>query len=193
MRPLLKPKLVNGRTGDPALYIETLFEKRAILFDLGDITPLSPRNIQRLEHVFVSHAHIDHFVGFDRLLRLMVGRDKEIALYGPMDFVDHVHHKLQAYRWNLANRYMSDLTFVVTEVASGSRTRLLPSLSARVDSSMASSAASRLSGSQLRSWNIVRHAWDSLSRNPRASTFGRTASRNWSYRLAPGCANSSRR
>ncbi|HMA69881.1 MAG TPA: MBL fold metallo-hydrolase [Xanthobacteraceae bacterium] len=118
MRPLLKPKLVNGRTGDPALYIETLFEKRAILFDLGDITPLSPRNIQRLEHVFVSHAHIDHFVGFDRLLRLMVGRDKEIALYGPMDFVDHVHHKLQAYRWNLANRYMSDLTFVVTEVAS---------------------------------------------------------------------------
>ena len=30
--------LINGRTGDPALYIETLFEKRAILFDLGDIT-----------------------------------------------------------------------------------------------------------------------------------------------------------
>ena len=38
MRPMLHPTLVNGRTGDPALYIETLFEKRAILFDLGDIT-----------------------------------------------------------------------------------------------------------------------------------------------------------
>jgi len=51
MRPFLHPTLVNGRFGDPALYVETLFEKRAILFDLGDITALSPRKIQRLEHV----------------------------------------------------------------------------------------------------------------------------------------------
>jgi ribonuclease Z len=48
MRPLLHPSLVNGRSGDPALYIETLFERRAILFDLGDITALSPRKVQRL-------------------------------------------------------------------------------------------------------------------------------------------------
>ena len=47
--------LINGQTGDPALYIETLFEQRAILFDLGDITSLSPRKTQRFEHVFVSH------------------------------------------------------------------------------------------------------------------------------------------
>jgi hypothetical protein len=47
MRPLLHPSLVNGRSGDPALYIETLFEQRAILFDLGDITALSPRKVQR--------------------------------------------------------------------------------------------------------------------------------------------------
>src|SRR5579884_1944341 len=82
MRPLLHPTLVNGRSGDPALYVETLFEKRAILFDLGDITPLPPRKVQRLDHVFVSHTHIDHFIGFDRLLRLLVGRDKTLALYG---------------------------------------------------------------------------------------------------------------
>jgi ribonuclease Z len=58
MRPMLHPMLVNGRTGDPALYVETLFERRAILFDLGDITALSPRKIQRLEYAFVSHTHI---------------------------------------------------------------------------------------------------------------------------------------
>ena len=83
MRPLLHPFLVNGRIGDPALYIETLFEKRAILFDLGDISNLSPRKIQHVEQVFVSHAHIDHFIGFDRLLRILVGREKTIRLYGP--------------------------------------------------------------------------------------------------------------
>ena len=73
MRPLLHPFLVNGRTGDPALYVETLFEKGAIMFDLGDLSNLPPRKIQRLEHIFVSHAHIDHFFGFDRLLRFWSG------------------------------------------------------------------------------------------------------------------------
>ena len=116
MRPLLHPLLVNGRTGDPALYVETLFEKGAIMFDLGDISILSPRKIQRLEHVFVSHAHIDHFFGFDRLLRFLVGRDKVVRLYGPEGFIAQIHHKLAAYRWNLVDRFSADLIFVVAEV-----------------------------------------------------------------------------
>ncbi len=123
MRPFLHPTLVNGRYGDPAVYIETLFEKRAILLDLVDIAALSARKVQRLDHVFVSHAHIDHFFGFDRLLRLLVGREKKVALYGPTGFIDQVHHKLQAYRWNLVDRYASDLVFVVTEIASASESR----------------------------------------------------------------------
>lgn len=124
MRPLLHPSLVNGRFGDPAVYVETLFEKHALLFDLGDLSALFPRKIQRIEHVFVSHTHIDHFFGFDLLLRLSVGRAKQISLYGPDGFVDHVCHKLQAYRWNLVDRYLSDLVFRVTEV--------LPSLETRI-------------------------------------------------------------
>lgn len=118
MRPLLHPSLVNGRTGDPALYIETLFERRAVLFDLGDLASLPARKLQRVEHVFVSHAHIDHFIGFDRLLRVHVGREKTLKLYGPNGFIEHVHHKLQAYRWNLVDRYLSDLVLEVTEITS---------------------------------------------------------------------------
>ncbi len=91
MRPPLHPAVVNGRSGDPGLYIETLFEKRAIMLDLGDISNLSPRKIQRLERVFVSHAHIDHFIGFDCLLRVLVGREKKIWLYGPNGFIEHVY------------------------------------------------------------------------------------------------------
>jgi ribonuclease Z len=117
MRPFLHPSLVNGRTGDPALYIETLFEKQTILFDLGDISNLPPRKIHRLEHVFVSHTHIDHFIGFDRLLRVLTGRQKKLNLYGPPGFIEQVQHKLHAYRWNLVDRYVSDLVFRVTEVA----------------------------------------------------------------------------
>jgi ribonuclease Z len=117
MRPLLHPSLVNGRTGDPALYIETLFERRAILFDLGDLANLPARKLQRVEHVFVSHTHIDHFIGFDRLLRVFVGREKTLKLYGPSGFIQQIHHKLHAYRWNLVHRYLCDLVLDVTEVS----------------------------------------------------------------------------
>jgi len=123
MRPLLHPTLVNGRSGDPALYVETLFERRAILFDLGDISALSPRDVLRLDHVFVSHTHIDHFVGFDRLLRLSVGREKEIGLHGPAGLIDQVGHKLHAYQWNLAVGYACDLVFTVTEIDAALATR----------------------------------------------------------------------
>jgi ribonuclease Z len=116
MRPLLHPSLVNGRYGDPAVYVETLFEKRGLLFDLGEMTSLSPQKIRRVEQIFVSHAHIDHFIGFDHLLRLLVEREKTVYLYGPSGFAERVYHKLQSYRWNLVECYRCDLVFVVVEV-----------------------------------------------------------------------------
>ncbi len=66
---------------------------------------------------------IDHFVGFDRLLRLVVGREKKISLYCPKRFIDNVHHKFHAYNWNLVERYSFDLSFVVTEINSSLETR----------------------------------------------------------------------
>lgn len=72
--------------------------------------------MQRLEQIFVSHAHIDHFIGFDRLLRLLVGREKTLELFGPEGFIDNVRHKLSGYRWNLVDRYSCNLAFVVTEI-----------------------------------------------------------------------------
>src|SRR5438445_4568622 len=116
MRPLFHPSLVNGRYGDPTVYVETLFEKPSLLFDLGEIASLSPRKIQRVDQIFVSHAHIDHFIGFDHLLRLLVGREKTVHLYGPSGFAERVFPKLQAYRWNLVESYPCDLAFVVSEL-----------------------------------------------------------------------------
>jgi ribonuclease Z len=125
MRPVLHPTLVNGRFGDPVLYLERQFERHAILFDLGSIEALSPRQIQRVEQIFVSHAHIDHFIGFDRLLRILVGRAKKIHLYGPAGFADRVSHKLHGYQWNLVDRYLCDLVFVVTEIDARFETRTI--------------------------------------------------------------------
>lgn len=116
MRPLFHPSLVNGRYGDPAIYIERMFERQGLLFDIGDITRLAPRKILQIGRIFVSHVHIDHFIGFDHLLRLLVGRDKTVQMFGPSGFAERVYHKLQAYQWNLVDSYDSDLTFVVSEI-----------------------------------------------------------------------------
>ena len=97
MTPLLHPYLVNGRFGDPALYVECMFERWALLFDLGDQHALSARKLLRIRDVFVSHTHIDHFIGFDQLLRILIGRDQTVRLFGPSGILETVEHKLAGY------------------------------------------------------------------------------------------------
>jgi ribonuclease Z len=115
MKPLFHPSLVNGPFDDPALYIDFLFEKRAILFDLGDLHVLPPRKILRISHVFISHTHMDHFAGFDRMLRILLGREKQLHLFGPSGFIDRVEHRLSSYTWNLVEGYSADFTIIATE------------------------------------------------------------------------------
>ncbi len=116
MRPIFHAELVNGDTGDPALFVDILFAGRALLFDLGDLSALAPKKMLRISAVFVSHAHMDHFIGFDRLLRVLLGRDKVVSLFGPPGIARQVEAKLSAYTWNLVGNYASDLVFIVSEL-----------------------------------------------------------------------------
>jgi ribonuclease Z len=109
MPPWFNAHLVNDPFGDPGLLVELMFERRALLFDLGDLSPLSPRVLLRISDVFVSHRHMDHFSGFDHLLRFVLGRDQVLNLYGPAGLVDAVGHKLSAYTWNLVTGYEGNL------------------------------------------------------------------------------------
>ena len=60
-----------------------MFDRRALLFDLGDLSPLPPRKLLRITDVFVSHRHMDHFSGFDHPLRFVLRRDQIFTFYGP--------------------------------------------------------------------------------------------------------------
>ncbi len=104
MKTSFLPKLVNGHSGDPALFVDLLHEKRALLFDCGQLVALSPSEILRITDVFVSHMHIDHFIGFDHLLRLHVGRSRRVRIFGPRGITGCVAGKLAGYTWNLVGR-----------------------------------------------------------------------------------------
>jgi ribonuclease Z len=123
MRCLFEAQLVNDAFGDPALYVDFRDERRALLFDLGDISVLPPRKLMRLSHVFVTHTHMDHFSGFDHLLRVVLGRKTQVVLFGGPDFVAQVEHKLRAYTWNVVHRYEVELVLDVHEVGLDGRGR----------------------------------------------------------------------
>jgi ribonuclease Z len=116
MPPSYHPRLVNGPFDDPGLFVPFFFRKRALLFDLGDIHVLAPRDLLKLSHVFVTHTHMDHFIGFDMLLRLLLGRERQLHLFGPRGFLENVEGRLAGYTWNLVDHYQYRFSLRVTEV-----------------------------------------------------------------------------
>jgi len=96
MRAIFDARLVNEPFGDPGVYVDFRFERRALLFDLGDNAALPPRKLLRLTHVFVSHTHMDHFIGFDHLLRIFLARELHLDVFGPPGIIANVRGKLAA-------------------------------------------------------------------------------------------------
>lgn len=109
-------KLINKEDFDPGLYLRFAHQKRAILFDLPDLKNLTPKEILKIEDVFVTHTHMDHFVGFDLVLRLSLGRKKTLNIYGPQGIIGNVEGKLRGYTWNLIGNYEGELKINVNEI-----------------------------------------------------------------------------
>ena len=105
MNPSFCSYLVNDVFGDPGVYVEVRWSKRALLFDLGHNDGLGPTRLLRTNEIFVSHTHMDHFIGFDAVLRVALGRGKTVRLFGPPGLINNVQGKLQGYTWNLVDGY----------------------------------------------------------------------------------------
>jgi ribonuclease Z len=62
---------------------------------------------------------MDHFIGFDQVLRVCLGRDRHIRLFGPPGIVRCIENRIGSYTWNLVESYTNDFALFVTEVEAG--------------------------------------------------------------------------
>jgi ribonuclease Z len=92
--------LMNGRFGDPSLYI-ALGSHHAILFDCGDCSSLTTKELSLVERLFLTHTHVDHLFGFDRLLRICIDNRKRLEIYGAPGIRERLEHKMQGVTHNL--------------------------------------------------------------------------------------------
>jgi ribonuclease Z len=90
-------RLVNGSTGDPLLFVDYPGRDDALMFDSGENGALDPGRLGDLGAVFVTHHHIDHFVGLDRVVRANLDRDKTLRIFGPEGTIRKVHSRVTSY------------------------------------------------------------------------------------------------
>jgi len=114
VRATFHPFLPNGVEGDPLLWVDVPDEGHAIVVDLGDLHGVPTRKLQRVERAIVTHTHMDHFIGFDFLLRHVLGREPELTITGPAGFLERVAGRIAGYTWNLIESY--PVRLVVQEI-----------------------------------------------------------------------------
>ncbi|MDH3961460.1 MAG: MBL fold metallo-hydrolase, partial [Desulfuromonadales bacterium] len=110
----LQPSFFSGLIDDPVMLINIRPTGRGILLDCGQLHHLAKRVLRSIDALFISHAHMDHLMGFDHLLRHVLVAPRIIKIYGPPDIAERISHKLAGYDWNLTEENWC--TFEVYEV-----------------------------------------------------------------------------
>jgi ribonuclease Z len=98
----LEPTFCSGLLDDPLLLVRMRPLGRNLLFDCGQLHHLAKRTLTAIEAVFVSHTHMDHWMGIDTLTRHLYVAPRTVDLFGPAGIAAKLEHKLAGYDWNLS-------------------------------------------------------------------------------------------
>ncbi|HEY6872807.1 MAG TPA: MBL fold metallo-hydrolase [Geobacteraceae bacterium] len=97
----LEPTFFAGLLDDPVLYLHVRPSGRACLLDCGQIQHLAKRVLRSVDALFVSHGHMDHFMGLDTFIRNNHVSPRTFDIYGPPGIAGKTARKLSGYDWNL--------------------------------------------------------------------------------------------
>ena len=111
----LEPTFFAGLLDDPVLLLRTRSSGRHLMFDCGQVHHLAKRIFSRLDAIFISHAHMDHWMGIDSVVRQLIATARTVDIYGPRGLADRMENKLAGYDWNLVEDYWC--SFRVHELA----------------------------------------------------------------------------
>ncbi len=112
----VEPTFFAGLLDDPLLLVNVRPLGRALLFDCGQLHHLAKRVLRSINAIFISHAHMDHFMGMDTFIRHNHVSPRIFDIFGPPGIAGRMECKLQSYDWNLYEHYWC--TFRVHEVSS---------------------------------------------------------------------------
>ena len=87
------------------------------VFDCGadTISSMAPGDILAIDHLFLSHQHMDHISGFDAFFRMNHLRsNRENHIWGPPGTAAIIQHRFQGYWWSHAHEL--DATWYVHDI-----------------------------------------------------------------------------
>jgi ribonuclease Z len=105
----LEPTFFAGLLDDPLLLVHARPRGKSCLFDCGQIHHLAKRVLKKIEALFISHAHMDHFMGIDTFVRHNHVSPRTVDIYGPPGIAGKLAGKLAGYDWNLTEPYWCTL------------------------------------------------------------------------------------
>ncbi len=97
----LEPTFFAGLLDDPLLLVRIRPLGESCLFDCGQLHHLAKRVVKSVTALFITHAHMDHFMGLDTFIRHNHVTPKTFDIFGPPGIAAKVGAKLASYDWNL--------------------------------------------------------------------------------------------
>jgi ribonuclease Z len=101
----IEPAFFSGLLDDPVLLLNTRPTGRGILIDCGRVHHLAKRVMKSIDALFVTHAHMDHFMGIDTVIRHNHVSPRTLELFGPPGISEKMSAKFSSYDWNLTEPY----------------------------------------------------------------------------------------